>query len=442
MVTNVKTPTEIQASQYENFVKNVFRRAAIWVAMKLHATSDTLLCLVDHQIVTTTIVPDQPYTGPTYGKIANTTRKLIVGKIAHEKGYTTSTGWLYATIAALINRHTNTLEISLNDLSLETSLSKQALITHTQLLEDMGIVKVKRESSGPKSNEINIYRLMGQGAEVTLWNGSQKDIAVKKGWSKFLTTPAKNLDGKDSLQTDSNEQDVAAVKKGTSVTEEIELSPKQQAAVNALKDVNIAPKLGRDLTIRHNHELERLFATVKCAQGKSINNPPGFVRDELKNNEQDLTWDIVSNGWQTLNDFIKSYSPKSPEDYAPNPKEETPPAPQPKPELPPLPEADPQITNQWESAYAQLELQFDRQTFDTWLRGTQVIGCEDGVFVIAVRNDYVREMLQHRLYRNIRRVLSDVRGEDTELRFEVRQFASETETGNDEPLWKQLARSA
>jgi hypothetical protein len=188
--------------------------------------------------------------------------------------------------------------------------------------------------------------------------------------------------------------------------------------------------------------LERLFATVKCAQGKSINNPPGFVRDELKNNEQDLTWDIVSNGWQTLNDFIKSYSPKSPEDYAPNPKEETPPAPQPKPELPPLPEADPQITNQWESAYAQLELQFDRQTFDTWLRGTQVIGCEDGVFVIAVRNDYVREMLQHRLYRNIRRVLSDVRGEDTEVRFEVRQFASETETGNDEPLWKQLARSA
>lgn len=73
----------------------------------------------------------------------------------------------------------------------------------------------------------------------------------------------------------------------------------------------------------------------------------------------------------------------------------------------------------WNAAYGQLELQLDRANFDTWLRDAFFVCEEDGVFVIGVRNTFARDMLQHRLYRNIRRVLSDVCGTSVELRFEV-----------------------
>lgn len=77
----------------------------------------------------------------------------------------------------------------------------------------------------------------------------------------------------------------------------------------------------------------------------------------------------------------------------------------------------------WEAAFNQLELQLDRANFDTWLRGASFIGVEEDIFVIGVRNTYARDMLQHRLYRNVRRVLSDVYGQPVELRFEVRKPA-------------------
>ncbi len=433
MAIDIKSTINLN-SQYQTLI--------IMLALFLRSVSDYLCTMIGHQITTEKVA--QPYIGPTYGKIANTTRALISGKILHEKGYTGTTGWLYVNIAGLIDRHNNTLEISLSDLELETGLSEQSIITHTVHLERLGLLHVDRESAGPKSNKVNIYSLLGEGAEVTLWNGGQKNIVASKSPSKFLTTPAKNLDGKDSLQTNTNKQAAAAVKKEKSQSEKFELSPKQQGAVNALRDIKISPKIARELVIAQGDKLERLFATIKCAEvSSSINNPPGFVRAEMENNAQNLSWDIVSNGWQTLDDYIKQYMPKAPEDYAPPAKREPDPAPvpQPKPKLPPMPEVDPQVKEHWTIAYNQLELQFDRATFDTWLRGAAVIGCEDGRFVIAVRDAYVRDMLQHRLYRNVRRVLSDVRGENTELRFEDKQFATgKKQEDEDEPLFIRLAR--
>ena len=64
----------------------------------------------------------------------------------------------------------------------------------------------------------------------------------------------------------------------------------------------------------------------------------------------------------------------------------------------------------WDVAFSQLELQLDRASFDTWLRGASFISVDGGIYVIGVRNTYARDMLQHRLYRNVRRVLSDVCG--------------------------------
>lgn len=96
----------------------------------------------------------------------------------------------------------------------------------------------------------------------------------------------------------------------------------------------------------------------------------------------------------------------------------------------------------WNAAYQQLELQLDRASFDTWLKGATLQGVEDGVFVIGVRNSYTRDMLQHRLYRNIRRVVSDVYGSSVELRFEVSKPTTDggSDSDDDMPLFRLLAQ--
>jgi chromosomal replication initiator protein len=73
----------------------------------------------------------------------------------------------------------------------------------------------------------------------------------------------------------------------------------------------------------------------------------------------------------------------------------------------------------WNAAYHQLELQLDRASFDTWLRSAVLLSVEDGVYVIGVHNSYARDMLQHRLYRNVARIMRDVTGREVEVRFEA-----------------------
>ncbi len=94
----------------------------------------------------------------------------------------------------------------------------------------------------------------------------------------------------------------------------------------------------------------------------------------------------------------------------------------------------------WNAALSQLEIQLDRASFDTWLRGAAFLGYEDGTFTIGVANSYARDMLQHRLYRDVRRVLSDVWGERIELCFEVYKRARVADEDDELPLFKLLAQ--
>ncbi len=75
----------------------------------------------------------------------------------------------------------------------------------------------------------------------------------------------------------------------------------------------------------------------------------------------------------------------------------------------------------WRTAYHQLELQFDRASFDTWIKEVTYVGFDpdEQVFSLGTSNSYALDMLQHRLYRNIRRVLSDSYGAEIEITFEL-----------------------
>ncbi len=94
----------------------------------------------------------------------------------------------------------------------------------------------------------------------------------------------------------------------------------------------------------------------------------------------------------------------------------------------------------WDTAYQQLQLQLDRPTFDTWLRDAVFLRAEQDVFTIGVRNDFARDMLQHRLHRQIRRVLNEVWGASIELHFET--YNPPKRDGDDSadmPLFRLLA---
>jgi chromosomal replication initiation ATPase DnaA len=77
----------------------------------------------------------------------------------------------------------------------------------------------------------------------------------------------------------------------------------------------------------------------------------------------------------------------------------------------------------WSAAYNQMELQFDRQSFDTMMRDARLLDYEADTktLVIKVANPYARDMLQHRLYRNVQRILRDVSGTELAARFEAKQ---------------------
>lgn len=95
----------------------------------------------------------------------------------------------------------------------------------------------------------------------------------------------------------------------------------------------------------------------------------------------------------------------------------------------------------WRIAYNQLELQLDRASFDTWLRGTIFIDADtNGNFRIGVHNAYARDMLEFRLYREIRRVLGDVLGTTVQVQFELVHAEPVTAQNDELPLFKLMNR--
>jgi len=68
-------------------------------------------------------------------------------------------------------------------------------------------------------------------------------------------------------------------------------------------------------------------------------------------------------------------------------------------------------------------------TFDTWLRGSQVVLHENGVVVVAVKDDRARDWLEHRLLDVITRTMCRVAGKELEIRFVAnRRLSTQTAT--------------
>jgi len=71
----------------------------------------------------------------------------------------------------------------------------------------------------------------------------------------------------------------------------------------------------------------------------------------------------------------------------------------------------------WANSLAELQLQMTRATFDTWLRGSQVLEADDGHLTIAVRHDHAVDWLQNRLQSLIQRTVARHAGRDLKVDF-------------------------
>jgi len=74
----------------------------------------------------------------------------------------------------------------------------------------------------------------------------------------------------------------------------------------------------------------------------------------------------------------------------------------------------------WQRCLSELALQMTRATFDTWLRNTRPVACEDNTLVIGVRSEYARDWLENRLLPVIQRNLKAIAGQDIGVRFVAR----------------------
>lgn len=74
----------------------------------------------------------------------------------------------------------------------------------------------------------------------------------------------------------------------------------------------------------------------------------------------------------------------------------------------------------WDAALGDIQLQMTRATFDTWMKGTELVGLEDGVFLISTPSPYAVEWLANRLHRIIKQTLERHVGHSVALQFVVR----------------------
>jgi len=73
----------------------------------------------------------------------------------------------------------------------------------------------------------------------------------------------------------------------------------------------------------------------------------------------------------------------------------------------------------WQATLGQLELQLNRATFDTWLKGSEVLAYEDGEFVIRVRHAYAKDWLEQHLNSQIIEMLGRILGRSVTVNYVV-----------------------
>lgn len=343
------------------------------------------------------------------------TRRVDVGERVQRGGreiaYTATTVTLLTAIIGRIDRKRNRAEISYPELMMLAAIkSRTTLADHLYLLEtQLGYIGIRRGKGKGVRRAINVFSLHGVVAQVVL---PLDATGLEKSGER--TGLVQSVDGKSESKESCHVDDV------------FEKTPPPGEGVDKEPIPDVCRKIGmdevvtRDLIRDYGRERVIEVATWASAQ-KWAGNPAGLTVSRLR---EGFVVPLPPVPRTPLSDFVPDEEWETEES----------PAPFADPVWMPEVEADEVVDpvlastyfgklsalDVWNVAHSQLELQFDRDSFDTWMKHIKVVGYADGVLILGTRNKYQCDMCQHRLYRNIRRVVRDVAGsEDLELSFEV-----------------------
>ena len=95
----------------------------------------------------------------------------------------------------------------------------------------------------------------------------------------------------------------------------------------------------------------------------------------------------------------------------------------------------------WRATLGQLQLRLSRATFDTWLKGAELVSYEDGEFVVKVRHAFAKDWLEQRLQKEITETLSRIFARAVRVTFIVHMPHRHppTDLSNAGPLFANLA---
>ncbi len=79
------------------------------------------------------------------------------------------------------------------------------------------------------------------------------------------------------------------------------------------------------------------------------------------------------------------------------------------------------IEQTWKSVLEQLQTDMPRASFDTWVRDTTPLSCDDGNLIVAARNAYTRDWLESRLVSTVNRMLIGILNANVRVNFVIAQ---------------------
>ncbi|MBN2388893.1 MAG: chromosomal replication initiator protein DnaA [Anaerolineales bacterium] len=85
----------------------------------------------------------------------------------------------------------------------------------------------------------------------------------------------------------------------------------------------------------------------------------------------------------------------------------------------------------WQSVLGQLQMEMPKASYDTWVRDTNVVAYDDGMFTVGVRNAYARDWLDNRLSSTVNRLLAGIIDRNVDVHFVV-SANGHNEIGHDE----------
>lgn len=85
----------------------------------------------------------------------------------------------------------------------------------------------------------------------------------------------------------------------------------------------------------------------------------------------------------------------------------------------------------WLATLGQLQVQLNRSTYDTWLRRAELLGYEDGRFVVTVPNAYARDWIERHLLAAMNQTISSIFQRECEIQVIVWNPAAERKASTD-----------